>query len=153
MLGYADEINGREYFPIFSPLGTHLPGRPNIIEAFVTGETALRVAQQDIELTKLQMAEVLRRMYGRRASEPTDIIMHDFITNPYFYGDYRVPIPGVDVRNCQTLNSPLGRLYFAGEMTSARYRSSVHGSYLSGIAQANAVTHEIVASRQGNYNV
>ena len=147
-IGYADEINGREYFPIFTPLGTHLPGRPNIIEAFLTGETALRIAQQDIELTKLQIAEVLRRMYGQRAREPTDIIMHDFITNPYFYGDYRIAIPGVDMRNYRTLNSPLSRMYFAGEMT-ARYHSSVHGSYLSGVDQANAVLRQIMASHQG----
>ena len=152
-IGYADEINGREYFPLFTPLGTHLPGRPNIIEAFVTGETALRVAQQDIELTKQQIAEVLRRMYGQRASDPTDIIMHDFITNRYFYGDFSTPIPGVGTRNYQTLNSPLGRLYFAGEVTSARHRSSVHGAYLSGADQANAVLREIVASRQGNYAI
>jgi len=74
--------------------------------------------------------------------------MHDFITNPYFYGDYRIAIPGVDLRNYQTLNSPLSRMYFAGEMT-ARYHSSVHGSYLSGVDQANAVLRQIMASHQG----
>ena len=87
-IGYVDDILGREYYPRFSPLGASYPGNPPILEAFLTGETGLRVAQQDPEITKRQIVEILRRIYGDRVTEPVDITLHDFITSPFYYGNF-----------------------------------------------------------------
>ena len=49
---YLDEVNGREYYPAFTPWGDFLPNKPPILEAYLLGDTALRVAYQDLEITK-----------------------------------------------------------------------------------------------------
>ena len=56
---YIDEINGREYYPAFTPWGEFLPDKPPILEAYLFGDTALHVAHQDLEITKEQIAEVM----------------------------------------------------------------------------------------------
>ena len=117
-IAYVDRNNGREYYPLFAPLGALLPGKLPILEAFLTGETALRVAQQNIENSKRQIMEVLRRIYGDRVTEPVDIIRHDFITTPHFYGDVTSVPVGVNDQSYVNLAAPVGRLYFGGEATA-----------------------------------
>ena len=149
-IAYVDRNNGREYYPLFSPLGALLPGKLPILQAFLTGETALRVAQQNIENSKRQIMESLHCIYGDRVTEPVDIIHDDFITNPHFYGHFTSTPVGVNDQSYVNLAAPLGRLYFSGEATAGPIHGIVQGGYFSGLATANTVIQDI---QQGTDNI
>ena len=146
-IGYVDDILGREYYPRFTPLGNSYPGNPPILEAFLTGETGLRVAQQDPEITKQQIVEVLRRIYGDRVTEPVDITLHDFITSPFYNGNFARSLVGVNAETFENILTPAGRLYFTGEATNARFMANLQGGYFSGLGTASAILQDI---REGN---
>ena len=141
---------GREYYPFLAPLGASYPGSPSILEAFLTGETALRVAQQGLEITKRQIVEVLQSIYGDRVTEPVDIIQHDFITNPYFYGDFSAELVGVTDQTYENMAAPAGRLYFSGEAATTQFTTAVQGAYFSGIEGASAILQDI---REGKKDI
>ena len=144
-IAYIDDREGHEYYPIFnSQLSNIIPDSLPIIQVFITGKTALRIAQQDIEITKRQMVEVLRRMYGSdNVPEPVDITMHDFITNRYFFGDFSGFPVGVNKQTTKRVAAPVGRLYFTGEAINLRHRGVVHGAYIVGVDTANAILRDI----------
>ena len=148
---YLDEINGREYYPWFAPWGDFFPHKPPIIQTFLTGDTALRVAQQDLEITKQQISEVMRNIYGDAASDPVDIIMHDFITNRYFLGDFSTTIPGAGSNTRDLLNHPFGRLYLAGEAYINALSSTVHGAAIHGYEVGGRVAQELQGPLKGKY--
>ena len=76
VISHSNEFRGREYYPIFSTWGAQFPQRTNVLVAFVDGlDESKRIAHQDLEITRQEIAQVLRDIYGDRASEPTDIIM------------------------------------------------------------------------------
>ena len=140
---YMDPILGREYYPAFSPIGASYPGNPPILEAFLTGETSQRVALQDPEITKQQIVDILRRIYGDRVTEPVDIFLHDYATNPYFYGNLDIALVGVTRQTFVNYAAPVGRLYFSGSGASAEFLSILQGAYYSGLDTANAILEDI----------
>ena len=146
---YVDEINGREYYPVFTPRGEFLPNKPPILEAYMQyyylfGDTALRVAHQNLEITKEQIAEVMRNIYGEKASDPVDIIMHDFIVNRYFFGDFSSATPGVSDYTFEELNHPIGQLYLAGEAYIPAIHSSAHDALVHGTQIGERIMQEIL---------
>ena len=142
-INIIDEINGREYYPFFVPWGDFFPHKPPVLQTFLTGDTALRVAYQDLEITKAQIAEVMRNIYRDKASDPVDIIMHDFIVNRYFYGDFSSATPGVLDNTFEELNHPIGQLYLAGEAYVIGLHSSTHGALIHGSSVAERIAKEI----------
>ena len=148
-IGYIDDTRGREYYPVFSPWGSYLDSRAHILEAYLIGDEAWRVSRQDLEITKEQIAEVLRNIYGERASDPIDIIMGDFIVNPYFLGNLMTAIPGVTASTYKELDHPLGRLYFAGDANHPLHHSTVHGAMISGENTAKMILRNMEAPPQG----
>ena len=135
-IGYADKQRG--YYPLFQPMEQFLPGNPNVILATLTGALADHVVNQPIEVTTLELTQVLRTIYGEGIPDPVDILVCDWRNDPLFLGTYsNVPI-GVSDYARQMIANPNGRLYFCGEATS-RYIGFVHGAYLSGIDTANTI--------------
>lgn len=147
---HADIEKGREHYPMFTPWGDYFPHKPAILEAFLTGDTALRVAHQDLEITKEQIAGVMRNIYGEKASDPVDIIMHDFIVNPYFYGDFSSATPGVSANTFQELNHPIGQLHLAGEAYTYLFHSTTHGALIHGSSVGERIAKEILGPLMGN---
>ena len=143
LITYLDPILGREYYPTFAPLGASYPGNPAILEAFLSGETSLRVALQDPEITKQQIVDILRRIYGDRVTEPVEIILHDFATNPFFYGNLDIALVGANRRRIEDYAAPVGRLYFSGSGTTTQFPSTLQGAYYSGLAIATAIVEDI----------
>ena len=141
---YIDEVNGREYYPVFTPWGDYLPEKRPILEAYLFGDAAVRVAYQDLEITKVQIAEVMRNIYGEKASDPVDIIMHDFIVNRYFFGDFSSATPGVGTNTFEELNHPVGHLYLAGEAYVSALHSSTHGALVHGSLIGERIMQEIL---------
>ena len=89
------------------------------------------------------LVDILRRIYGDQVTEPVDIFLHDFATNPYFYGNIDVPLVGVNSQTFENFAAPVGRLYFSGSGTSAEFTSILQGAYYSGIDAANAILEDI----------
>ena len=143
----VDPVNGREYFPFFQPIGASYPGNPPILEAFLSGETSLRVGLQDSAITKQQICEVLTRIYGDRVTEPLDIFQHDYASNPYFYGNLETQLVGVTRQTFADYAAPVGRLYFSGAGTHVTNTSNLQGAYYSGIDTANAILEDIRGER------
>ena len=142
----------RGYFPVFISQNLFLPPGCNILHITLTGEIADRVALQNKNDTKTELVQVLRGIYGPGVPEPTNIIMSEWLTDPYVLGSFsNIPV-GVTDQAFSDLAAPIGRLYFSGEATSAKYNGFLHGAYLAGRDSANAVleaisgTESVVAS-------
>eukprot|EP00058_Branchiostoma_floridae_P002571 XP_002588059.1 hypothetical protein BRAFLDRAFT_83047 [Branchiostoma floridae] len=98
-----------------------------------------RIELQSDEATKQEIMTVLRNMYGNNIPEPESILVPRWLTNPLFFGAYSNWPIHVTAQDFEKLAAPVGRLYFGGEATHPRYNGYVHGGYLSGIDQANAI--------------
>ncbi|MBL4652528.1 MAG: FAD-dependent oxidoreductase [Flavobacteriales bacterium] len=80
----------------------------------------------------------LRNMYGQTIPEPTDMLRTKWGSNEFTYGSYSFVTVGGSSEAYNTLAESVDdRLYFAGEHTSFKYRSTVHGAYNSGIDAAS----------------
>ena len=66
----------------------------------------------------------MRDIYGERASEPVDIMVNNFIANPYFFGNILTQAVGVDRRQFDEMTVPIGNLYFSGDSINFNFRGS-----------------------------
>ena len=142
----------REDYPLFQPMGKFFDSKPNVIFATLTGETAYRVAAQDIEITKQEVRDALVSMYGEFQAEIVNILVPDWASNSLYLGAYSNTPVGVTDQTHGDIAAPVGSLYFAGEVVSNLYNGFVHGAYLSGVDVAKELLEampssgEIVAS-------
>ena len=135
LIGHVDDVNGREHYALFSPWGAFFPegSRTNVIQAQLYGEIAKRVSYQDKEITRRQIGNALRNIYGPSVTDPLDIIASTFTSDPYFLGNLGgVPTPGVTNDTYDILNEPVGNLYFAGDFTAYHFHSTAHGAFIFG---------------------
>ena len=66
----------------------YFESKPNVIFATLTGETAYRVAAQDIEITKQEVRDALVSMYGEFRAEIVNILVTDWALNSLYLGTY-----------------------------------------------------------------
>ena len=135
---YLDERRDREHYPAFAPWGSFFPEQLPILESLLIGNEAKRIAQQDLSITKQEITDIMRNIYGRKARDPVNIIMHDFIVNPYFYGDFAA----VSIHIAQLVDEismPSGNLYFAGEPYEFLIHSAVHAALIHGRETAERI--------------
>ena len=143
-IAYFDETQVfREYYSLFFPQGSFLPGQPPILDALISGDFALRVVGQDPEITRQQVSEIMQNIYGDKASDALSISLYPFITSPYFRGNLAVANTGFIEESYDILAGPLGRMYFAGDGVSARYHATTHGAYISGRETAARVLQDM----------
>jgi len=71
--------------------------------------------------------------------DPIAIASMRWILNDLFLGSYSAISVG-GIGGPTEMARPEGRMYFAGEGTSQRYLSTMHGAYLTGISVANSIT-------------
>ncbi|PYI08389.1 polyamine oxidase [Aspergillus sclerotiicarbonarius CBS 121057] len=124
----------RGYYPVFQSLSTanFLPGS-NILFATVVDEQAYRVERQTIDQTKAQILEVLREMFpDKQIPEPTAFTYPRWSNEPWAYGSYSNWPAGTTLEMHQNLRANTGRLWFAGEATSAPYFGFLHGAWFEG---------------------
>ena len=136
-----DEINGIEYYPQFTPWGAYFADESApVLQTILFRDIAERVSFQDKEITRRQIGQVLRTVYGDKASDPVDIIMGDFIANPHFYGNLGgVSAPGVTNKTYRILNEPIGNVFLGGDGVAYSYHSTAHGALISGYVAGNRV--------------
>ena len=124
----------RGYFPVFQSLSTEgfMPGS-NIIFVTVVADESYRVEQQTDEQTKDEIMDVLRQMYPNvTIPEPTAFMYPRWTKTPWAYGSYSNWPAGTTLEMHQNLRANAGRLWFAGEATSAAYFGFLHGAWFEG---------------------
>ncbi|KAG6011004.1 hypothetical protein E4U21_000035 [Claviceps maximensis] len=125
----------RGYYPLWQSLSAKgfLPGS-NILFATVTEDESYRVEHQTDEQTKAEMMAVLRQMFpGVDVPEPTAFMYERWTKVPWAYGSYSSWPIGTTLEMHQNLRADVGRLWFAGEATSAEYFGFLHGAWFEGM--------------------
>jgi monoamine oxidase len=135
-LGYA--ASAPDAFPEFMNAHRFL-GEP-VLMAFCGGDAARSLEpRSDAEIVGRALA-ILRTIVGRAVPDPTHVTVSRWHGDPFSFGSYSYVPVGADSRAYDVLAAPVGdRLFFAGEATSRRYRGTVHGAYLSGLAAARRI--------------
>ncbi|XP_035687697.1 polyamine oxidase 1-like [Branchiostoma floridae] len=119
--------------PGFFPTGT------NILMVSALANEVQAIELQSDEETKQEVMAVLKNMYGDNIPEPESILVPRWLTDPLFFGAYSNWPVHVNTQDFEKLAAPVGRLYFGGEATHAKYNGYLQGGYLSGIDQANVI--------------
>jgi polyamine oxidase len=125
---YADPFE-RGYYPVWQSLdhADFLPGS-GILFATVVQDQSFRAEKQTDEQTKAQVMAVLRSMYpGIEVPEPVAFMYPRWSEVPWAMGSYSNMPPGTSLLMHQNLRANLGRLWFAGEATSAAYFGFLQG--------------------------
>lgn len=105
--------------------------------AFTGGNFAREIEQLSATQISDRIMQVLRRSYGQHIPEPENLIITRWSQDPFTFGSYSYIPVGGDSSDRDLLAEPVNqRLFFAGEATSRKYPSTVHGAYLSGIREA-----------------
>ncbi|PYH41327.1 putative flavin containing polyamine oxidase [Aspergillus saccharolyticus JOP 1030-1] len=118
----------RGYYPIFQAF---LPDS-NILVVTVVEEQAYRVERQTTEQTTAEILDVLREMFQTEIPHPTAVTYPRWSQEPWAYGSYSNWPVGTTLEMHQNLRANAGRLWFAGEATSAPYFGFLHGAWFEG---------------------
>ncbi|KAL1971273.1 hypothetical protein VTN77DRAFT_225 [Rasamsonia byssochlamydoides] len=124
----------RGYYPVWQSLSTtgFLPGS-NILFVTVVDQESYRVEMQSDEKTKDEVMAVLREMFPDvDIPEPMDFLYPRWSTEPWAYGSYSNWPPSTTLQMHENLRANMGRLWFAGEATSAGYFGFLHGAWFEG---------------------
>lgn len=124
----------RGYYPVWQSLSTEgfLPGS-NILFVTVVGEQSYRVELQPEEKTKDEILAVLREMFpDTHVPEPVDFMFPRWSTEPWSYGSYSNWPPSTTLEMHENFRANVGRLWFAGEATSAEFFGFLQGAWFEG---------------------
>lgn len=124
----------RGYYTVWQSLSTadFLPDS-NIIFATLVDEQSYRVEAQDDETTMQEGLAVLREMFPNATiPEPIAFTYPRWTNVPWSYGSYSNWPTGTTLEMHQNLRANVGRVYFAGEATSAEYFGFLHGAWFEG---------------------
>lgn len=111
-----------------------------VLLGFNAGARATEMESWSDERIVADAMPVLRDMFGARAPEPVAAQVTRWTSDPYARGSYSFYAVGSTPADRRALASPIaGRLVLAGEATSERYPSTVHGAYLSGRGAARTI--------------
>ncbi|KAI9733149.1 MAG: hypothetical protein M1834_003696, partial [Cirrosporium novae-zelandiae] len=129
---YADPYE-RGRYPSFQPLDVPnaLPGS-GIIVCTVVNKQSYRVEAQPDEVTKAEIMEVLRNMYGKNISDPVDFYVPRWTQVPWAFGSFSNWPPSTSLATHQNFRANIGRLFFAGEATSQEFFGYLHGAWFEG---------------------
>ena len=130
---YADPST-RGYYPVWQSLDApgFLPGS-GIIFVTVVDQQAYRAERMSDAAVKAEVMEVLYRMFGQpNVPEPIAFMFPRWSSTPWAYGSYSNWPPGMTLEMHENLRANVGRLWFAGEATSAEYYGFLHGAYFEG---------------------
>ncbi|KAL8808171.1 MAG: hypothetical protein Q9182_000235 [Xanthomendoza sp. 2 TL-2023] len=147
---YADP-NERGYYPIFQSLDGEgfLPGSGIIFVTVVQAQSYVVEAQDD-QITKDQVLAVLRNMFGaENVPQPVAFMYPRWSLEPWAYGSYSNWPPGTTLEMHQNLRANVGRLFFAGEATSAQYFGFLQGAWYEGQTVGGKLAGLIKANQTG----
>ncbi|KAL3827364.1 hypothetical protein ACHAXA_003098 [Cyclostephanos tholiformis] len=109
----------------------------NILVTVALGDHARAVEAQSDRDVQAEVMRILRDVFDANAPDPTRLLVTRWGQEVYSRGSYSYNKVGATRKDFKVAAEPVdGVLFFAGEHTSADYRGSVHGAYLSGIRAA-----------------
>ena len=130
----------------------YFPGS-NMITIHFVGDDAIKIESQDIQITKSDMMEQLRRTYSDVIPEPLEIRVTNWTNNPFTYGSYSALPMGFSRRMWRELKENIGRLYFSGEHTNEHFYATVHGAFEAGKMTANEVIKKLRTTKSESNNI
>jgi monoamine oxidase len=87
-----------------------------------------------------QVMVTVRRVFGKTAPPPTDVLVTRWHEDAYSRGAYSNLVLGSTYDDFDELARPIGkRVYFAGEATSRMHYATAHGAYLTGLRAAGQI--------------
>ena len=128
---YADPIE-RGWYPVWQSLTApgFLPGSGIFFVTVVYSQSYRVENEPNDDVTKQEVLEVLYTMFGKEnVPDPIDFMYPRWSTEPWAMGSYSNWPPGYSIETHQNLRANLGRLWFAGEATSAEYYGFLQGMY------------------------
>ena len=132
---------GQRWTTFFNP--TLLTGQPTLV-AYVGGDDAIATESQTRNDILEDVMTNLRSMFPD-ITNPDNVIVTRWGSEEDFYGAYAYPIAGrVMAEDAAILAEPIGRLYFAGEATSATRWGTTMGAWNTGEEQAYAITARLL---------
>jgi monoamine oxidase len=136
-IGYIDSREpGR--FPFFTSRTT-VTGA-NVLVGYALGAYASRTAGMPDAFLADEAAAILKAIHGAKMPAPGAALVTRWSADPWTRGAYSFTGVHADSDDFNAFTQTLaGRIAFAGEHTSARYRGTVHGAYLSGLRAADMV--------------
>jgi len=128
-----------------------LNGR-NTLVMICAGEAALKADALSDDAITADAMTTLRRLFGSGLPGPTGIMRSAWSRDPYARGAYSFAAFGSTPADFEALAGPAGpALQLAGEHTTANYRGTVHGAYLSGLRAAGGLLkHKAPAAGSGH---
>lgn len=137
---YADPVT-RGYYPLWQSLSTtgFFPGSGILFVTVVQSQSKKVEAQSDAQTLKEVLA-VLQTMFPEtQIPEPLAFYYPRWGRTEWSYGSYSNWPTGVTLDEHQNLRANVGRLWFAGEHTSAEYFGFLHGGYFEGQSAGESV--------------
>ncbi|KAL2841413.1 hypothetical protein BJY01DRAFT_257019 [Aspergillus pseudoustus] len=124
----------RGWYPVFQSMDKEgfLPGS-HVLFVTVVESHAYRVELQSESQTQAEIMAVLREMFpDRTVPDPVAFTYPRWTQEPWAYGSYSNWPAGTTLEMHQNLRANVGRLWFAGEATSAQYFGFLHGALFEG---------------------
>ncbi len=135
-VGYCSPADGKHFELVNS---TVYSGKP-ILTVNTAGDYARQLDALTPQQATAAVMPALRKMYGSSIPAPTKAVASEWVRSPYTRGSYTYWAVDSDSDDSNAFTAPVaGRLFFAGEHTSAAYPGTVHGAYLSGRDAAQRV--------------
>ena len=119
-----------------------------VLEALVVGDYARALEPASDQEHVSRALDALRTMYGPGVPVPEAVRVTRWGQDPFAGGAYSYALVGAAVDDRKALAEPVAdRLFFGGEATHATLSGSVHGAYLTGIAQSDRITAVLGATK------
>lgn len=136
-LGYMSSRAGE--YPTFMNWHRH-SGEP-VLMAFTGGRFARELEGRDDAQIAGEAMGILRRIHGAATPDPVGMLVSRWASDRHAGGSYSHLPVGVSGIEHDVLAAPLpgGRVRFAGEATNRAFAGTVHGAYLSGVREAEAL--------------
>jgi monoamine oxidase len=106
---------------------------------FSGGDLARRLEKRSDADVQARVMRGLKTMFGSKVPAPTGMIRGKWASDPFTFGSYSHIPPGATGAMYDALAAPMGRVRFAGEATIRQYPGTVHGAWLSGRREAEAI--------------
>ena len=138
--GEAYQIGGRlrAVVDLCDPDG----GRPTLL-AFAVGSAATELAELPASEQHAAVLAELGAIFGEDAADASDLLIHDWGTDPWSRGCVGNLVPGVLGRAASALRAPCGRTHFAGSETAIRWPRTMEGAIEAGERAAGEVAAAI----------
>lgn len=125
-------------------LNLHHYGGSPILVALPVAASARWVEQAGEYALRQRWTDILHRAFPNRSIDIQNLKTTAWGADPYAQGAYSFVPVGSAAADFESLASPHGRIHFAGEATIARFHSTVHGAYLSGVREAEQIVARLV---------